>query len=59
LNYEGAKIMTNERLKELLIEFVEEQDDTKEDEWYLTDRDLYEVVMNNFKDFLKRKKIKL
>jgi hypothetical protein len=51
--------MTNERLKELLIEFVEEQDDTKEDEWYLTDRDLYEVVMNNFKDFLKRKKIKL
>ena len=51
--------MTNERLKELLIEFVEEQDDTEEDEWYLTDRDLYEVVINNFKDFLKRKKIRL
>ena len=51
--------MTNERLKELLKEFVDEQDDTEKDEWWMTDRDLYEVVINNFKDFLRSKKIRL
>ena len=51
--------MTNEKLLELLNEFVEEQDDTEEEEWYMTDRDLYEVIINNFKDFLSRKKIRV
>lgn len=51
--------MTNERLKELLKEFVDEQSDTEENEWWMSDRDLYKDVINDFKDFLKRKKIRL
>ena len=45
--------MTKEELKEKIDEFVEGQDDGYEREWFETDQDLYNLILNEFYNTLE------
>ena len=51
--------MTNKELMRLIEEFIEDLQDTDEDEWYGSSRDFAIGVMDWFKAFLKRKGLRI
>lgn len=51
--------MTNKELKIFIDEFINNQDDSSKDEWWVTDKQYHEGTMHEFILFLKSKGVKI
>lgn len=45
--------MTDKELDKLIVEYLVNQPDTDEEEWYCTPREFAESIMEDFRNFLR------